>query len=184
MELNQLLSLVMPRLPNCPRPVAERALLDASRDFCRQTHAMWAELSLTPTDPAKSIYEVSPPADTELIALVKAEDEGGRPLAAFFTPRETVGFTQKLMVPATVTLAAMPSRDAQEIPDTFSTRWDQAFADGALFRLLSTPKTEWFEPRLAEMHMGLYQRAVNEAKVESARHHNHADLRVQPRPFV
>jgi len=184
MELNQLLPLVMPRVPSCPRPVAERSVLDSVRDFCRQTHVMHAEVSVSPEDPPKSLYEVDAPPDTEIIGLARAEDDKGRLLAAFFEPPSTVMFSAKVTQPTTVTLVTMPSRDALDIPDSVGSRWDQAIADGALFRLMTVPQTDWSNPQLADTHMQLFQRAVDEAKGGSARGQSHVSLRVRPRPFI
>jgi hypothetical protein len=184
METEELLPMVMPRVPGCPRMVAAGALLDAARDFARQTHTMRVEIPLSPSDPPRSMYEVTAPRDTELIALAWAEDHAGRPLAAFFTPPKTVGFTQKLTVPAEVVMVVMPLRDAAELPDAFASRWDQAIADGALFRLMSMPSVDWSNAKLADIHMQLFQRAVDEAKGGAARGHTHGSLRVRPRAFV
>lgn len=184
MELEELLPLVLPRIPSCPRAVAIGALRDAARDFARQTHTMRGELVLQPSTPPQSLYEVAAPPDTELIALARAEDHTGRPLAAFFEPPETVGFIQALTVPATVTMVTMPERTAPEVPDAFASRWDEAIKDGALFRLMSMPHVDWTHPQLADTHMQMFQRAIDEAKGGAVRGHNHADLRVRPRPFI
>lgn len=184
MELEELLPLVMPRVPSCPRSVAIGALRDAARDFARQTHVMRAEVDLPPTDPPQSLYEVAAPPDTELIAVAGAEDESGRPLAVFFDPPATIGFARALTVPATVVLVTMPERTAPEMPDVFASRWDEAIKDGALFRLMSMPHVDWTHPQLADTHMQLFQRAVDEAKGGAARKQSHAAMRVKPRSFV
>lgn len=71
-SLDVFLSRLLPLLPGCPDPTAKQALLDASIEFCEETHVAQVVTDPVSLYPDQQNYTLGIPAQTEVARLVKA----------------------------------------------------------------------------------------------------------------
>lgn len=179
MTLNDALSRVMPHVPGCSYPMAERAIHDAAEDFCETTRVLTetvlldlvpgqATYSVAPADPDSRVFDIAMCVlDEREKVFAMAGDAGrmddgrvvgyglaGNTLQVFATPAKP-----GLLRVRTVLTCAVGTED---LPAGLQ-HWREAVAYGALYRLLSAPGQDWTNPAAAQSFWSMYQSQVNDA---------------------
>lgn len=179
MTLNEALSRVMPHVPGCSYPMAERAIHDAAADFCETTRVLTETVlldlvpgqgtySVAPADQASRVFDVAMcvldereqvfamAPDTARVANGHVVGYGlsGNGLQVFDTPKKT-GLLRVRTVLTHVT-------GVEDLPAGLQ-QWREAVAYGALYRLLSAPGQDWTNPAAAQSFWSMHQAKVNDA---------------------
>lgn len=213
MSVEALYPKVMPSVPGCPESQVSNAILEAARELCRRSE-VWAEkadaISLIKS---KDTYTFSGLPDYGRVLSVRtlkyngrdlenlvdrdldASDPGwqgrtGKPLGYIHQ-----GGSQSLRVvpipkeseARAIThlwVAMQPTTTATVLPDILLNDYDEAIAQGALYRLMMQPNVSWRDPQMAQVYARQFGSRVNDAKIQAQRGWGDAPLRVQPRRFV
>ncbi|WP_018865126.1 hypothetical protein [Thioalkalivibrio sp. ARh3] len=183
-EIEQFLPDVLPEVPGCPEPMAERQILDATIRFCRDTYAWQAEIDqLRIPEGGRDRFEfgldfINTVNGSDLIALTQVGDQvftfDGLKLRV---PHASAG--DRLPIRA----ALQPERSASRVPRLLYDDYREAIAAQALFRLLLQSRAEWANPELAGVYRQQYEQAVVEERVRMARGHSTQPGRIQPQAF-
>lgn len=196
-------SRVRTHAPDVPDPLLVQALIDASREFFKESRA-WMEW-LDPAESRQGVsieYDFDLPAQTEMVRIEQAT-RNGRPLVvkSYREPRkdwtrdpdmERCLVTRDLLTyvltgdfPAgdviQVQASLMPSERASGIPDHMATRYRTAIAEGAKALVLMTPDTNYYKPDQAALARAQFDSQIGSARFEAFRGLSNAVPRATPK---
>lgn len=183
-EIEQFLPDVLPEVPGCPEPMAERQILDATIRFCRDTYAWQDEVDELEVPKGSTRFELGAEWQngifgSQIIAVTHVGDRAfrfdGRTLSVD-------GAQEGETLP--IRAALQPERSASRVPDFLYEDHREAIAAQALSRLLLQSRVDWANPELAGVYRQDYANAVNEQKVRQARDYSDQPQRIQPVRFV
>jgi hypothetical protein len=209
MILDELLIHVLPYVPGCSASMAKRHLLNAAREWCRDTEIWQADLLPLITRAGRVGYALNTERHQEVVKInwVYVDTEKCRLVAAaaaqtildefrlnpdqvacaacWTTNREDVNLHPS---PTTdgqlirINAVLMPSKNAEELAEEVIGRHEESIAAGALGRLLSMPKEDWTDMDAASMWMGQFIDAKQRALFEVAHGFGRLRLRVRSAP--
>jgi hypothetical protein len=188
-------------LPECPIPILERALRNATINLCSQSQRLKYEMPAFLTVSGTNEYPLSPgigyetitildgsingfPIDPfrrdELVRIINWQSEQGRPSRYLMNEdTETVRLWKIPDAAYTVllTLAIKPNNDATGIEEWFGERFKDGIISGALSMLMAIPNKPWTNAQLAIFHDGKFKSEVIRASAEAERDATRAPLR-------
>lgn len=167
MKFSDLISYVLPEVPGANVIAIERALLNAAREFCRQTWVWTHQPTVTiRAGRAFSALASRIPAKSAVCGLVEWESEDTS-VAPALRNGDTELFVDDAPTIDTryvVTLALFPSRAADEMPDWLDAAHRDAIAAYAKHELMLIPEKVWSNPARAQMLYTIFVDAVNDEK--------------------
>lgn len=203
---------VLPEVPGCPTPLAQKEIKSACIDFMYRTElqrktvkdldhpggASALDLTTTAfvatTDQVIAVLAVwlnLEPLEIKSVEEIQEEFPDWDTITG--TPRYAVQEGSNLwLVPSPaevqtntirVRISYGPNETAAAIPDTIFNAYREEIAAGAKGRLLAKPKKPWTDQSLAAEYMRVYSRAVEAAQVKSARGGRKVMLTVPTRGF-
>lgn len=201
-DIDELLSLVMPYAPECPEPLAIRALRDKATELCRRTR-IWKH---TLTVPITSLDGITlEPPESARIFEVKAPTYDGLPLTPVLTSwldERNPGWQAEEAAPArfmtqeapntvrvvpfvagvlTVRLTLLPIKNATELPDFLVDEYASEISYGAISEVLLTPAADFANPKLAAVFAQRFQSEMDRLSVVATKGQQGARLRTKPR---
>lgn len=183
---------VLPDVPGCPEPQAERALLHAARRFCKETGLWRHDLQGITTLEGVSEYTLTYPDGTDAVRFVGATLNGqtiglevmdGSTLEERLSTSGSYGGTRLLtrdrrkirFVPGApkagqslvIEAVLLPSESAAGLEaDEIAEQHGLTIACGALEILLMANKAPWTNPPLAMEHGKKFQDQIDQVRVE------------------
>jgi len=203
-NMDTLLPLIRPDVPQCPDFTIESYIVRTVRDFCEQTR-IWREWLNEPVDPGLETYPLE--ASAEIVAVELVQTGQGvpvRPLSYTLPGQEednmdamagVQGFTfdppnvlhlqgtptQRMELFADVSLR--PALTDTQAPQWLMEKYEDAIVSGTLYRLMTRREKPWSDPRLAGLHMQDFRRGVSAARVHKLKKNTNTSLSIKPRPF-
>lgn len=193
------------RIPSCPDPLIDLAVIDSAIAFCEKSTVLRRLLDRITTVANVATYDVDMACDTKLVLIHRAwcddreisatveEDavfpvpaaatmaplQVGRPQALVFTEPGTIGL---FPVPDTVYTISMrvslaPTRDADSVEDELYDDWVEGIVAGAVSRLYLTP--EFMNAGFAAAYDSIFESEVRSALVQSNRGRIVAEQRIR-----
>lgn len=183
---------VMPEVPGVTRQLAERAIIDTTRDFCDRTEAWQDTESDVPIVSGKTQYTFTLPPDSELVRVMAVTTSNGTvPVVTLYEMdtqhyswRTVEGDVVRAVIPSptgfvvfpiptadstlTILRALRPTVDAATIPDLVL-RYRSCVVDGVVARLLRMADKPWTDFNMAAYKDAMYLRGVGEARSEVGR---------------
>lgn len=178
-----------------PAAIAEAVLVEAAREFCRQTRAARADHAPITTTPGTRGYTLTAPANTELLDVISAKGTGSEPLIKT-TPRllqrddidwETASGapthywleantlnlwpTPTGAGPVAARMAVMPALAATVVPDELARHYETALRHGTLARLLGMPRKPWTDRGESKFHEAMFLNEIAMATHKAANEH-------------
>lgn len=191
-ELTSLLYKLKAYAPSVSDVVAERYMLDACREFCRDTMAISRDLPEVLVE--NSDVTVEAPADTESVGILRVTHDGrtvwSKSEQALDAVLGNVAYESmpgsdkpgSIVVlddnrfrvvpqPSTtltfaVRIAVAPTSTATEVPDELVARWYDAVVSGALKELMLHPGQPYANMNMAAVHAARYQAQVVQARIK------------------
>lgn len=211
MLLNDFLKYVLPDVPGCPSAVAKQKLLEAATDFLTRSQA-WNEVQYAQrVQPDQQEYWLDAPSGARCIDVLDVYTVAGHLIPVtlgqlaqvmpdwqtaegstptYYTrafdfetlrvfPKPTQPGSETLTVHAVYTLT---DRSAT-IPDVIAQRYAEPIAHGTKFRLMTMPRAQWQDLKLAEYHRSEFESGVSMALITATHGKTAGSARVQPRRF-
>lgn len=208
MNILDFLPWVLVDAPGCPDIVAQRAVVDAAREFCEHTNA-WNVL----TDPIILIdrsasYDLDVPTDGEIVKVMavygplrplvaKSLNDLGRIMPNWQSATSALplyfnsagGRTQVTVYPTpllanrakvTPRVVYKPSLLAATLPDDLVSDCREALVDGALARLMLNANKTWSNPQLAGVHSQRFGLAMEDKRMQVLLDNTEGSVNVQP----
>lgn len=191
-ELSTLFYKLMPFAPGLSEVVAERFMLEACREFCRDTMAITSDLVevlvqdpvvtvdaptglesagiLRITHQGRTLWSKAEQAVDAILGNIAYESlpEGNSPQAVIVLDenrfRVVPGPSENLTF--AVRIAVAPTATATEVPDELVARWYDAIVSGALKELLMHPGQQYTNVNMAAVHAARYQAQVVQARIK------------------
>jgi hypothetical protein len=202
MKIESFHKFIAPEVLGCPTLVIDRAVVDATRDFCRRTDA-WRVTSTASLIVGKEKYEVQVPDKADVCKILSVKAEGCYLRSAgemqYHNPfSESWGgsasgyrFSHTTDYPNTVELleapefkvskgieiiaSVMPQYDSEEIDDALFNKWYETIVCKVKHILFLQPSTSWANPELAAYHFQLYSKAIAEAEAQGRKEYMSMD---------
>lgn len=167
MKFADLLPYVMPEVPGANVIAVERAILNAAREFCRQTW-VWTHQPTVTIRAGRTYATLAPriPAKSAVCGLDGWESEDTS-IAPSLRNGDTELFVDDAPAADTryvLTLALFPSRTADEMPDWLAGAHRDAITAHAKHEIMLLPEKTWTNPGRAQVLYTIFSDAVNEAK--------------------
>lgn len=192
-------------VPHCPEPVAERALRNSMRRFCRATYALRAtsdDIEIGPGDDSLDLLEACP-TGTEPVALLEIALDGraltattayldplfpisaGTPSSYWSESEHKVRLwpAAEHSHKARVVVALSTRETSDIVPDLLGNRWRDGILGGAQQTLCLHPGQPYTDRELAAIGAAQYLAAVGTARIEGNRLLGR-ELRVAARRFA
>ena len=186
----------------CPDATIDKYLLEAVREFCRQSWYYQATL-VTNVVAAQSVYTITPSTGEEVIAIAGVELDGST-LTAFtqedigrnditltgfqFEPPNYLNIspepTENITDGLEVRLVLQPAEGASTIADSIYRNHKETIVAGALAYILSQQNEAWSNPSLAQFMLQRFEVGYKAAKGERMRSFRPGTISVRPRPFL
>lgn len=191
-------------VPNCPNPVAQRALRDTLMDFCRRSQAWLVrqEFGVTIKDQSAVILEL--PDNTRYVKIISLnhEDRVLTPASETMLDNQIRGWrthkgnpkafieqlggeirvypmpTETTVGKVAGTLALSPTRHATEIDQDLWDRWLEVLVAGTQYRLHQMPDRSWTNPPRSAVLMQTYETGIDDARRHSRNDHQSKPSRV------
>ena len=189
----QWLDHVQPHVPDCPSPMIILAVRQACIEFCRSSRYLRVSLDPFNTVVGDDEYELAPPADTVVSAILNVrcgsrlidaamqEDldaeanywrdlEG--PPTRYLQPDEAsiiLNPVPQEVVAVRILAALRPSQASGGVDEAIFERFLDPVASGALARLMAMPGVAWSNPQLAAYHADVFSSGVSVAADKAAR---------------
>lgn len=203
---------VLPEVPGCPTPLAEKEIKNACLDFMIRTEIQRktvVNLDHPGGASALDLGHTDIVASTDQVVAVLGVWVNDKPLEVKSVDEIEVDFPDWMTVtgepvyavqegsalwlvpsPAAVLTNAIklrvsyaPNETAAAIPDVVFHLYREDIACGAKARLFAKPKKPWTDPSMAAEYMRAYTRAVDAATVKAARGGRKVMLTVPTRSF-
>jgi hypothetical protein len=212
MKTQDLLPFLLPDLPGAPDALVKQHLVQATIEFCQETHA-WNEIQ----DPVQVLdrqYEVDveTPRDARVVAVkdVWASNRKLRPVTmpqlfelipnwqtaegsepTYYNAGIDYRTIRIYPIPIganrqtlTMRVAYAPEMSATAIPDELAIKYWDALIGGAKARLMTTPGKAWTNTALALYNRRLFDDGVLKAKISALHDRVEGSLSVRPHPFA
>lgn len=184
MTQDELIDQIQLDIPDAPRATVADQIKRMAREFCNEADA-WVHDGIIVVA-VKSGYPQIVPVDGEPLRIIELKDndralKGGRD---FVQPTPTTVELRCSTTKDTLTgrLAMRPSL-ADSVPEALLTDWQEAIANGVLWRLFLMPQP-WKNPELASYYQRQYRAVITEAKTKARHGHAQGGARVKMRPFI
>lgn len=198
-------------LPDCPRALAKRALIQTAGRFCERSLVWQVEIAGLDVTADQAEYQVVTPTGSVLssvlgVSLLKeqilAVDEdilemenpgwrhllSSRPTRWIAPAHDIVRLvpTPAEDIPAGLTIrtAVKPAEDAAEAEDFLYEQHRRALVHGAKAQLMQTPGKPWSDAALAAYHMERFEGLTAEAKGKTTKGNTGLSLSAKPRGFA
>lgn len=174
---------VMPYVIGCPVPMVNQALVDASREFCRTTHA-WQETEVFPAFTGFDAFDFDKPFGSDVVRVIRASVDG-RPLKiqhVGMIPRfdneigergatlYRINDEQYRILPlpqagqqVSITLSLSPTESGAGIGDEVFNRFAATIAAGARAILQRLPRRDWTDLTQAQIDATRFVTDMNRA---------------------
>ena len=160
MPATTLVDRVLAHAPNCPRPLAERTIMDAAREFCDHTGAHKEPSDKLPGIPGVMLYEFDSPAQELTIARMEKPSHRGTMtrniLELDSTPGTDLVYT---------TLILKPAINSRKLSTVLVEHYPESITAGALARLLRIPGSAWANVELANMYQMQFSDHLHNARI-------------------
>jgi hypothetical protein len=177
---------ILPRTPGIVRQVAKRELVNAAREFYRQSGA-WREVlentyfdsgdyqyTVVPYDPESEVIQVTSVEVNGTLLTAKTERpvgdrQSGTPTLWFPTGLDTIEIwptPEQYDDEVRVRVVLIPMDTTSTLPDSAYAKHYEALLDGVLGRLYGHPAKPYSNPALAEYHLRRFRNAIGEAAAE------------------
>lgn len=147
---------------NCPVPMLERAIIDAAREFCRETecHIEPVRHNISPT---LTRYEFLPDSKFTKVVRLKNLSHSGR------TARGVLQLDEPIEEPGVIRADAVlaPHPQARKIWSELAEEFFEAIESGALAKLYNQRGTDFFDPNLAIQERTRFQDHIHNASTET-----------------
>lgn len=211
MKVEDLVKYIMPEVPGCPEPTIERALVFATDEFLRHTHALQVTSDPVDLEAGVSEYDMEaipggmpltitkvwlpslvlrPVSMEELSQLLPNWQSATSTEPRFYN---MVGAFGKLKVYPTpiepisvqMTFQAVYTikNTSTTIPDEIVAHYLETIAAGAKARLMMMPGVAWSNLQLADAYMQQFSLGKSNAKIDIAHSRVPGSLRVKPVAF-
>lgn len=189
----QWLDHIQPHVQDCPSPMILLAVRQACIEFCRSSRYLRVNLDPFNTVVGDDEYDLSPPADTVVSAVLNVRC-GGRlidaarqedldseanywrdlegPPSRYLLPNEATIILNPVpqeVVAVRILAAIRPSQASGGVDEAIFERFLDPVASGALARLMAMPGVSWSNPELAGYHAQLFKAGVSDAADKAAR---------------
>lgn len=198
---DEVLPLVTPDIPSCPRATIKEYLPIVASDFFARTHLWRQSLEGYSTVSGQASYDIASPLFDAVIEsvlwlsvnghsmthtdsrLVHPEFmsatgmptrfwvEGDNAIRLFYIPDREL--------PITGEVAIKPKRTSRGIPRWVYETWVDTIVSGVLYRLCRVKGMDWSDTELAMMHKNLYEQGVTNARIRDMRN-VHLQARMRP----
>ena len=191
-------------VPNCPNPIAQRALRDCLMDFCRRSEAWHVrqDYGVTVADQPNAVLDI--PEHTRFVKVLSLTHDGhplnpasekmldnqvdnwrshkGCPHAFYEVADREIRLyptpTETEVGVLSGTLSIAPTRSATEIDADLFDSWLEGIVAGAQYRLFMMPDKSWTHPQLAMMLSETFETAITHARRYSRNDHQSKGARV------
>lgn len=187
MTINDLVDLLQPEFPGCPRSTLRDYLRVAQRKFCAEGNAWIVDDGPAVVGANTRFAEVNAPDGAEVVRIFTLRDAEGRDLVEGFDYTQDaegrVAFARTPAgntVPGKVVCKPAVGRD---MPDALLSRWEEALKDGARGKLLMLPQP-WRDPNLAAHHLALFATAQADARQQARVGFQAGSVRMHVPPFI
>lgn len=199
-EIDELLSLVMPYAPECPEPLAIRALRNAATKVCERgrlwketvTLAVIANESVPLAAPAGArimefaapIYDGEPLTPVSLSWLdyrnPQWRDDEASP-AQYLTQEapNTVRVVPFVAGTLSLRLVLLPAKAATELPDFLVDDYATEISEGAIAEVLLTPAVDFANPKLGVAFSQRFEAHLDRISVAATKGQQKARLRTK-----
>ena len=189
----QWLDHIQPHVQDCPSPMILLAVRQACIEFCRSSRYLRVNLDPFNTVVGDDEYDLSPPADTVVSAILNVRC-GGRlidaarqedldseanywrdlegPPSRYLQPNEATIILNPVpqeVVAVRILAAIRPSQASGGVDEEIFERFLDPVASGALARLMAMPGVSWSNPELAGYHERVFNSGVSDAADRAAR---------------
>lgn len=189
----QWLDHVQPHVPDCPSTMILIAVRQACIEFCRSSRYLRANLDAFNTIVGDDEYELAPPTDTVVAAVLnvrcdgslleaaRQEDLDGEvnywrelegPPTRYIQPDEATIILNPIpqeIVAVRIFAALRPSQASGGVDEAIFERFLDPIASGALARLMAMPAVAWSNPELAGYHGQIFNAGIADAADRAAR---------------
>lgn len=175
---------------NAPINLVRQAIVDSSREFCRNSMYWREDLTAEDTVVDQSVYPLTLPADSEVVDFndiyfstkrrlipktmrqLDAINEQWRTQTGepYYYLREANASVKLVYIPQEVEVGAIqanavlqPTSTATTIDDKILANYDEAIIYGALYRVMRVPGKAWSDMATATYYEGLFREKVEEA---------------------
>lgn len=183
-------------VPGCPEPLAQYALVEAARKFCRDTFVITSVTDPITTTAGSNTLDLTQFSDgqTEIIGIIDVtsneleidtksfdwlkrrfpwwQDISNAPPALVVGTSENQAFlwpTPDDSYTLQLTVATAPVQTALTIADDLGNRWKEAVLGYAMFRLCSQKGQAYTDPQMATLGLQMYSSDRNKARIEKNR---------------
>lgn len=201
--LSNLVTSLKPRIKQCPDITLERAIIECTRKFCRESWYYQKTIYLSTFD-QQNAYEFSLDTDDELVAIQAVtynnfpltsvrqqdyrSDSTGSPTLYQYeppnyllvAPTPTKDETNSLMVRMVLQI----TEDATEIPEAIYRAHKETIEAGVMAYCFAIPEEIWTNFTLAEYHERAFLAGIQEAKRMRHRGFISGSLSMRPRRFL
>jgi len=211
-DLSDFLPEVLPSCPGVASLVAERAVLNALREFCKTSLLIRETLTAINIVVGQRLYPLSPATGTEIITDIVVHYDGaqlrpigeekldiespswriggGRSNGYHFTAPETLNLTFDPIKAVTggliVIVATKPSITSPVINDELYDDWNTGISQGALYELLGMPNQKWSDKTPNERYVKRaylkWKNCLIEGKIKGDRSRTRQSQAVTQRP--
>lgn len=178
---------ILPHTPGVVRTVARRELIQAAKEFFRESYAWRATLDAVDVTQGVTAYTAaSPVTNVDIHQILDIEFNGlplrgivdrprgerptGTPTQWYSTGTDTFELwpepVQTDAATMIVRVALVPSDDLDELPDAMYRRYKDAVEDGTLGRLFSHPAKPYSNPTMATYHLTRFREAIGYAAAQ------------------
>jgi|AntRauTorckE6833_2_1112554.scaffolds.fasta_scaffold03919_7 hypothetical protein len=177
MKITDLLPQVMPDVPGCPRATVVERLIQAARQFARDSLVWDVELDRLQVTAEQTSVDLFAPTDGEVEVITSAEiDEES---VAHRWDGETLTLPERHRAGLLIVRAALqPLLTATQLPAPLA-RWPEPIIDYARSRLLSMPRQEWTSLELGFAFRQQYEGRLTDARVERSRSRTNQPIRTK-----
>lgn len=179
-----ILTPILVQVPGCPTALVEQAIKQAATEFYEQTWC-WRQRLPEVVASDSDVQILTPPAGTAAIALVCLEHKGRLPRYDFWPPR-AIKFAEELKEHQTfVPIAVLkPSNDAVAVPSGHPALWQDAWEQGALWRLRIQAGQPWYNPQEAARNELLFHQAKIAERQKQSTGNTGRSITVTPYSFM
>jgi len=200
--LSSLYSSVRLYAQQCPDATIDKYLIEAVREFCRQS-LYYQATQISNVVSGQSVYTLSPSTGEEVHAIAGLEVDGvtyksldqsdiGRndytitgyqfepPNYLNISPVPTANITNGLEI----RLVLLPSESTTTIPDSVYRNYKEIIVAGALAYILSQQNEAWSNPELAQFMLQRFEVGFKQAKGERMRGFRNGPISIRPRTFT
>jgi hypothetical protein len=199
---------IMPSVIGCPEQSATRAVIQAIREFCRDTHTLRYTQPITTVNNIPD-YTLEPPTGYRVISVDRAKfngakltatneaemdrlvpgwaDDSGDPTHYLLDGLSTIVLYRK---PNKMTINGLVVRQvlmvtdsATEIDDDFYDLYHDAITAGAKARLMAIPNKPWTDLALSAAFRDQFEQEMATARVRAAKGNVKRSLSVKPVSF-